>query len=181
MVAALFAVHPLHVESVAWIAERKDLLSTLFFLLTLLAYQSYVRTPNVRRYLLVLLLFTLGLMSKPMLVTLPLLLLVLDYWPLERGQPACAGTLESRRPWARTRVALRLVVEKLPLMALAAAASVLTWLVQPEGGPEYARGRHQSFRALGQRDHGLCGLSRQDRVAEPLGGVLSLRNESAAI
>ncbi len=84
LVAALFGLHPLHVESVAWISERKDVLSTLFFMLTLLAYCHYVRRPTVLRYAAVFVLLALGLMSKPMLVTAPLVLLLLDYWPLGR-------------------------------------------------------------------------------------------------
>ena len=87
-VAALFALHPLHVESVAWAAERKDVLSTLFWMLTMGAYMFYVERPGFRRFLPVLGFFTLGLMSKPMLVTLPFVLLLLDYWPLGRFQPA---------------------------------------------------------------------------------------------
>src|ERR1700757_214035 len=83
-VAALFAIHPLHVESVAWISERKDVLSAVFFMLMLAAYTRYARAPSPARYLLVALLFTFGLMSKPMLVTLPFVLLLLDYWPLDR-------------------------------------------------------------------------------------------------
>jgi protein O-mannosyl-transferase len=84
LVAALFALHPLHVESVAWIAERKDVLSAFWGMLTIYAYVWYVENPGIKRYLLVLILFVLGLMSKPMLVTLPFLLLLLDYWPLRR-------------------------------------------------------------------------------------------------
>src|SRR5213596_4063756 len=83
-VAALFAVHPLHVESVAWISERKDVLSAVFFLLMLNAYVRYARAPSITRYLLVAVLFTAGLMSKPMLVSAPIVLLLLDYWPLRR-------------------------------------------------------------------------------------------------
>jgi hypothetical protein len=83
-VAALFAIHPLHVESVAWVSERKDVLSTFFWLLTMAAYLRYVKRPSVARYLLALLAFALGLMAKPMLVTLPFVLLLLDYWPLVR-------------------------------------------------------------------------------------------------
>src|SRR5512133_1300849 len=83
-VAALFAIHPLHVESVAWIAERKDVLSAVFFMLTLAAYARYARAPSAPCYLLVALFFAFGLMSKPMLVTLPFVLLLLDYWPLDR-------------------------------------------------------------------------------------------------
>jgi tetratricopeptide (TPR) repeat protein len=85
-VAALFAIHPLHVQSVAWIAERKDVLSTFFWMLTMGAYSYYVEHPGFRRYFLVLLFFILGLMAKPMLVTLPFVLLLLDYWPLQRFQ-----------------------------------------------------------------------------------------------
>ena len=83
-IAGLFALHPLHVESVAWIAERKDVLSTLFWLLTMLAYVRYVERPSAGRYIAVLVLFAMGLLAKPMLVTLPFVLLLLDYWPLGR-------------------------------------------------------------------------------------------------
>jgi len=115
-VAALFAIHPLRVESVAWVAERKDVLSGLFFMLTIGAYVRYARRPwSPPRYGLVALLFAMGLMCKPMLVTLPVVLLLLDYWPLRRV--ASAG---------------RLVVEKLPLLALSAASCVLTLLAQNE-------------------------------------------------
>jgi len=114
-VAALFAVHPLHVESVAWITERKDVLSTLFWLLTMLAYLRYVGRPDIRRYALVLLVFAVGLMSKPMLVTLPIVLLLVDYWPLRRSQS---------EPWRR------LILEKIPLFVLSAAAAVVTLLAQ---------------------------------------------------
>ena len=122
-VAAVFAIHPLRVESVAWVAERKDVLSGLFFMLTLGAYVGYVRRPfSLARYLTVVLLFALGLMAKPMLVTLPFVLLLLDYWPLGRiGLPVRQGI----RPW-------RLVVEKLPLLALTAASCVATPLAQGE-------------------------------------------------
>jgi Tfp pilus assembly protein PilF len=90
-VAGLFALHPLHVESVAWVAERKDVLSTLFWMLTMGAYVYYVERPGYKRYLFVFAFFVLGLMSKPMLVTLPFVLLLLDYWPLKRLQTAKAG------------------------------------------------------------------------------------------
>jgi len=113
-VAAVFAIHPLRVESVAWVAERKDVLSGLFFMLTLGAYVRYASRPwSAARYGLVALLFALGLMCKPMLVTLPLVLLLLDYWPLQRAEPA----------W-------KLVKEKLPLLALSAVACVVTLLAQ---------------------------------------------------
>src|SRR5208282_1193673 len=102
-VAGLFALHPLHVESVAWVAERKDVLSTLFWMLTLWAYVEYVRRPGLRRYGAVLLFFALGLMAKPMLVTLPFVLLLLDYWPLGRvgtGGNLAYGWGLSRAEWA---------------------------------------------------------------------------------
>ena len=122
-VAAVFAIHPLRVESVAWVAERKDVLSGLFFMLTLGAYVGYVRRPfSLVRYLTVVVLFALGLMAKPMLVTLPFVLLLLDYWPL--GRMAAGGGGQVRRfPGA-------LVVEKIPLLALAAASCVATSLAQ---------------------------------------------------
>jgi protein O-mannosyl-transferase len=113
-VAAVFAIHPLRVESVAWIAERKDVLSGVFFMLTLLAYVHYTRAPSFGRYLAVALVFVLGLMSKPMLVTLPFVLLVLDYWPLDR--------LEGRT-WQR-------VLEKVPLIVLSAVSSIATLVAQ---------------------------------------------------
>ena len=126
-VAALFALHPLHVESVAWASERKDVLSTLFWMLTMAAYVYYVRRPSVWRYVPVFVLLGLGLAAKPMLVTLPLVFLLLDYWPLGRFSAA-----EGARPLWRT--AARRVLEKAPLLALAAASSVLTYLVQERGG-----------------------------------------------
>jgi protein O-mannosyl-transferase len=120
-VSAVFAVHPLHVESVAWIAERKDVLSAFFFMLTLVAYLYYTRSPFVGRYLTVALAVVLGLMSKPMLVTLPFVLLLLDYWPL--------GRFKARRSNTRRRV-LQLVLEKIPLIALSAVSSIVTFLAQ---------------------------------------------------
>ncbi len=115
-VAAVFAIHPLHVESVAWLAERRDVLSGLFFMLTLGAYALYAEWPSLARYLAVAGCFALGLMSKPMLVTVPFLLLLLDYWPLGRLHKA-PGTSS---PASQLPVGWRLVVEKLPLLALAA-------------------------------------------------------------
>lgn len=122
-VAALFAAHPLHVESVAWISERKDVLSALFWLLASLAYVSYTRRRGARRYALTLSLFALGLLAKPMVVTLPAALLLLDYWPLRR--------VNTGRLWPSLRA---LCVEKLPFVALAAASGVITLLVQRQGG-----------------------------------------------
>jgi tetratricopeptide (TPR) repeat protein len=120
LVAALFAVHPIHVESVAWVSERKDVLSTLFWILALWAYLYYTRRPSLWRYLGVVLAFALGLMAKPMVVTLPCVLLLLDYWPLGRwtGRPEPAGAMPASRRW--------LVLEKLPLFVLAAACSAIT-------------------------------------------------------
>jgi protein O-mannosyl-transferase len=120
-VAAVFAVHPLHVESVAWIAERKDVLSAVFFMLTLLAYMRYTRVPSIGRYLTVALFIALGLMSKPMLVTLPFVLLLLDYWPLERVKADRSNIGRSVLP---------LVLEKIPLIALSAVSSIVTFLAQ---------------------------------------------------
>jgi hypothetical protein len=120
-VSAVFAVHPLHVESVAWIAERKDVLSAFFFMLTLLAYLHYTRAPSIGRYLTVVLGVALGLMSKPMLVTLPFVLLLLDYWPLERFETNRSNT---------GRRLLQLVLEKIPLIALSAVSSIVTFLAQ---------------------------------------------------
>ena len=123
-VAAAFAIHPMHVQSVAWIAERKDVLSTLFLLLTLAAYVSYVRRRGPVRYVLTVLLFALGLLAKPMLVTLPILLLLLDYWPLEQiGR--------HRTEDASQKVsAVRLIAEKIPFIALSIVSSVITFLAQ---------------------------------------------------
>ena len=125
-VAALFAVHPAHVQSVAWVAERKDVLSTLFGLATIAAYAEWVRRRGPARYGLVLALYAAGLMSKPMLVSLPVLLLLLDYWPLRR-----VSGLEDP---AGRRAFFRLVVEKVPLLLMAAASSVVTFLLQQSGG-----------------------------------------------
>ena len=125
LVAAIFAVHPQHVESVAWIAERRDVLSGLFFVLMLAAYLGYVRHGrSVGRYLLVALLLALGLMAKAMLVTVPPLLLLLDYWPLGRfGQ---AADLPKNAPALPRQSFRQLVVEKLPLVAIALADCGLT-------------------------------------------------------
>jgi len=124
-VAAIFAIHPLRVESVAWVAERKDLLSGLFFILTVWAYVRYVRDPrSPARYGLVLFLFALGLLCKPMLVTLPFVLLLLDYWPLNRM--AAAGDSGDKT----FRLPRQLILEKLPLLGLAVASCLATILAQ---------------------------------------------------
>jgi tetratricopeptide (TPR) repeat protein len=124
-VTALFAIHPLRVESVAWIAERKDVLSAVFFFLTLGAYVRYVRARSFGRYLTMSILFVCGLMSKPMLVTTPVVLLLLDYWPLNRGQRS-----EVRGQQSQTQIWLRLAVEKLPLFGLSAVSSIAALALQ---------------------------------------------------
>ncbi len=131
-VAAVFAVHPLHVESVAWISERKDVLSGLFFMLTLLAYVRYVRKPNAVRYALMSILFVCGLVSKPMLVTTPLVLLLLDYWPLARCQKSEVRGQRSRAggQWS---VVSGLVVEKIPLFVLSLGSAIATLIAQRGG------------------------------------------------
>ena len=132
--AALFAVHPLRAESVAWVAERKDVLSGLFFMLALWAYVDYAGRPfSLARYAMVAVFFALGLMSKPMVVTLPFVLLLLDYWPLGRLQikpwPASSGPADYR---ALMRRCLHLIVEKIPLLVLAAASCLVTLEAQRE-------------------------------------------------
>jgi tetratricopeptide (TPR) repeat protein len=159
-VATIFALHPLHVESVAWVAERKDVLSTLFWMLTLGAYGYYVKRPGYRRYLLVIVCFILGLMSKPMLVTIPFVLLLLDFWPLGRLQPAKHAGPDSRNashpedPTRKKRKAANssavkavdreewlmyplrwtvirpLLLEKVPLLTLAVLSSIITIISQ---------------------------------------------------
>ena len=145
-VAALFAFHPLHVESVAWVSERKDVLSAFFFLLTLAAYAGYVSRLNAPAagrqggawgyYTLAVLCFALGLMSKPMLVTLPFVLLLLDFWPLRRLAPDY--------PKVEWRRAGRLLVEKVPFFALTLASSVVTFMVQRASGAVVSLG-HAPF------------------------------------
>jgi len=144
LVAALFALHPLHVESVAWASERKDTLSTFFGLMSLIAYVRYAEAPSIRRYAWVAILLALGLLAKPMLVTWPFVMLLLDYWPLRRfqqskvkGQPARLPAREDFRSslgeggWSVVR---SLVVEKIPLFVLVAASAVVTFLAQSHGG-----------------------------------------------
>src|SRR5437588_2027289 len=129
-VAALFAIHPLHVESVAWISERKDVLSAVFFMLTLAAYVRYVHTLSLGWYLLVLLVFALGLMSKPMLVTVPFLFLLLDYWPLKRFAPAAPNKLRHQGT-TQARASIRtILLEKIPLLLLSFASCAATILAQ---------------------------------------------------
>jgi tetratricopeptide (TPR) repeat protein len=129
-VAALFALHPINVESVAWVAERKNVLCTMFFLLTLMAYGWYARKPHWKRYLVVVALFAAGLASKPMVITLPFVLLLWDYWPLGRSQGADSGSSDSGASYSWRRLAL----EKLPLFVLSAASAVITMQAQQAGG-----------------------------------------------
>ena len=156
LVAALFALHPLHVESVAWASERKDTLSTFFGLLSLIAYTRYAEAPSVRRYAWTFIMLAFGLMAKPMLVTWPFVMLLLDYWPLDRmrdlrsdvggqkpnasGQPnrgslgagpVAAGADRGGHGWSVVR---GLVVEKIPLFALVAASGVVATVAQSRGG-----------------------------------------------
>jgi protein O-mannosyl-transferase len=145
LVAALFALHPLHVESVAWAAERKDTLSTFFGLLSLIAYVRYAEAPSIRRYAWVAITLALGLLAKPMLVTWPFVMLLLDYWPLKRF----AGESSTRRLTIHKVAAIdlnrqggsgepplpkpRLILEKIPLLVLVAASAVVTFLAQSHG------------------------------------------------
>lgn len=132
-VAALFAVHPLHVESVAWVAERKDVLSAFFWMSTIAAYVWYTERPVPGRYFLVIVLFILGLMSKPMLVTLPFVLLLLDYWPLNRFPRPLSnnyGLYAETGPEKKPISIFQLLLEKAPLLFLAVMASVLVFAAQ---------------------------------------------------
>jgi tetratricopeptide (TPR) repeat protein len=162
MVAALFALHPINVQSVAWVAERKNLLSMMFFLLALGAYRWYAGRPQVKRYAVVALLFVLGLMSKPQIITLPFVLLLWDYWPLERfalrhslfafrRKDASGTPYETKRARNQQRSSddertakgavrfLWLVLEKLPLLAIAAASAAITLLVQHPARMRFSR------------------------------------------
>jgi Flp pilus assembly protein TadD len=157
VVAALFGLHPLHVESVAWVAERKDVLSTLFWMLTLWAYVRYAERPSVARYVPVFVLLALGLAAKPMLVTMPCIMLLLDFWPLKRfgystgevGRAAPTARCSSAAAQHRT-TGLRLVLEKLPLFLLVAASSVVAFIAQSRGGAmEFASQLPLSTRVAG--------------------------------
>jgi len=133
LVAVLFAVHPLHTESVAWIAERKDVLSTFFGFLMLRAYARHARVPCLRNYLPVFLCLSLSLLSKPMWVTAPFLLLLLDYWPLQRVEGSPIGTGAGCHDVPRLRRS-RLIAEKVPLFALSLLSSAITMVAQGRGG-----------------------------------------------
>jgi len=162
-VAALFALHPLHVESVAWVSERKDVLSMLFWLLAIWAYVAYARRGSVLRYIAVVILMAIGLMAKPMLVTLPMVLMLLDYWPLKRGsfgpaKPIAETDIEKKQgepaddhEFPQRSVGF-LFVEKIPLLALSVAGSILTFSFQKGVGAVLAEGRvdftHRAYNAL---------------------------------
>ena len=136
-VAALFALHPLHVESVAWVSERKDVLSTFFWISTMWMYLRYAKRPNFIWYMLALFSFALGLMAKPMLVTLPFVLLLLDYWPLNRfrlSQPTDDTLATTYATTGQGGLSLHLFLEKIPFFALAAASSIVTFIAQRSGG-----------------------------------------------
>ncbi|MBW1896674.1 MAG: glycosyltransferase family 39 protein, partial [Deltaproteobacteria bacterium] len=136
-VAALFACHPLHVESVAWVSERKDVLSTLFWMLTLGAYVRYVEHPRGRAYLLAVVFFSLGLMAKPMLVTLPFVLLLLDYWPLDRldfGQQSHRPGDQAGHPGYPKSSFFHLLLEKVPFLVLSAVSCIVAYTAQAHGG-----------------------------------------------
>lgn len=130
-VAALFLLHPLHVESVAWISERKDVLSAFFWILSMWAYGRYARSASFLPYLALLIFFMLGLMAKPMVVTLPFVLLLLDFWPLNRYGVL---TFHKIKDLACSKPFLRLLSEKIPLFVLSSVSSVITYLVQKHAG-----------------------------------------------
>jgi len=137
-VAALFAIHPLNVETVAWVAERKNVLSTFFWFATIWAYASYAAHPDRRRYLIVILLFAAGLMAKPMLITLPVVLLLIDYWPLGRfsaGETDKSNTVPYEvKSGSKRRVVLCLIREKIPLLLLSVISASVTLYVADSGG-----------------------------------------------
>lgn len=127
-VAALFALHPLHVESVAWVSERKDVLSTMFWLLTIWSYVVYTQKQKILSYIPVIIFFSLGLMAKPMLVTLPFVLLMMDYWPLNRIYLEQSCSTKKSNPGQRSLSFL--ILEKMPLFALSIASSIITYIAQ---------------------------------------------------
>ena len=162
MVAVLFAVHPINVESVAWVAERKNVLCMFFFLLAVAAYGWYLRRPGVGRYALVTILFAMGLMSKPMAVTLPLVLLLLDYWPFRRMRfsgmvdphvEASSARNEGigyshARFFVETRPVGKLFLEKIPLLLLSVASATITMIAQRAGGAVLTSAAHAPFLRL---------------------------------
>ncbi|MBN1391982.1 MAG: tetratricopeptide repeat protein [Sedimentisphaerales bacterium] len=137
-VAALFALHPLHVESVAWVSERKDVLSTFFWILTMWAYVRFANRPKITSYFLVIAFFALGLMAKPMLVTLPFVLLLLDYWPLERLSP------KQERAGSKHSLS-SLLIEKVPLFAMTLASCTVTFIDQNKAGAVHTGGNYDLY------------------------------------
>lgn len=133
-VAALFALHPLHVESVAWVAERKDVLSGFFWCLGMAMYLRYARRPKYSTYLLMIFAFALGLLSKPMLVSFPFVLLLLDYWPLGRWVGSRAMDRHGSGSSRRYASGIKLLIEKIPLFVLAAGDAAMTYFAQERGG-----------------------------------------------
>jgi len=134
-VAALFAVHPLHVESVAWVSERKDVLSTFFGLLSIAAYCRYVKKSSVKYYLLVIIFLSLGLMAKPMLVTIPFVLLLLDFWPLERFQCQRDFYFRSEKTFGDAIIRNhQIIFEKIPLVILVVISCIVTFIAQKSEG-----------------------------------------------
>ena len=144
VVAALFAVHPINVESVVWVSERKSVLSMLFFLLALGAYRWYVSKPGVGRYAVVAVMFALGLMAKPQIITLPLVLLLWDYWPLQRMSFASdpAPVVSEGTTSFPVKSVRKLVEEKIPLLAIAAASAAITMKAQRAAGAVVALGMY---------------------------------------
>lgn len=134
VIAAIFSLHPLHVESVAWLAERKDVLSVMFWMVALYAYLRHAERPGVARYALVVILFTCGLMAKPMLVTFPVILLLLDYWPLGRFREIGSNPASAPFGPAACSVSIRVILEKLPLLALSGVSAAVTFWAQQTGG-----------------------------------------------
>ena len=178
-VAAIFALHPLNVESVAWIAERKNVLSTLFWLVTMWAYIYYVEKPTIKRYSLVFLFFTLGLMSKPMLVTLPFVLLLLDYWPLGRfqfGQERGHNEILEKNTAKRSKV-FRLVLEKVPLFLLTVGLSIVTVHLHKYSGCSKVLGRIPIAGTAYQRGSFISGVFRKNDMAQWTVDIISTSRE----
>ena len=170
LVAALFALHPLHVESVAWASERKDTLSTFFGLLSLIAYSRYAEAPSISRYIWVAVTLALGLLAKPMLVTWPLVMLLLDYWPLGRFQRSEVRGQRLSSPHGRAGALRRrrrgLVVEKFPLFALVAASAVITLIAQSHGGAVRTLGHEAYYAAVVERACLVCEILAAHFLAE---------------
>jgi protein O-mannosyl-transferase len=180
--AALFALHPCNVEAVAWVAERKTVLSMVFFLLTLMTYRWYARQPAVSRYLVVAMLFALGLMSKPQIITLPFVLLLWDYWPLGRMFPSGSSPLAGETPGhvVPGKSLSWLLLEKLPLLALSAGSAVS---YDESAVGESHPGRREHVFLCGsheQRHPHLCAIPRPCLLAGAPVILLSSRAEYGA-